>query len=73
MLMLGRKKWVNARMVERGGWSALDAVEHGGENMQEPKKLSVSFTHELLHTRGMKLHWTESKYIVDDDDFEDIK
>ena len=40
---------------------------------EEPKNLSVSFTRELLHTRGMKLHWTESKYIVDDDDFEDIK
>ena len=73
MVMLRRKKWVNARMVEGAGWSALDAVEHGGENMQEPKKLSVSFTHELLHMRGMKLHQTESKYIVYDEDFKDIK
>ena len=31
------EKWVNARMVERGGWSALDAVEHGGENMRSQK------------------------------------
>ena len=61
---------MNARMVEGAGWSALDAVEHGGENMEEAKNLSVSFTRELLHSRGMKLHWTESEYIVD---FEDIK
>ena len=73
MLMLGRKKWVNARMVERG-WvvrSGCCGARRG--KYEEPKNLSVSFTRELLHTRGMKLHWTESKYIVDDDDFEDIK
>ena len=62
------------RMAEAAGWSALDALEHGrGKIWRGAKNLSVSFTHELLHTWGMKLHWTESKYVVDDDEFKAIR
>ena len=38
--------------VECGAWS----VEHGGKIWSGGKNLSVSFTRELWHMRGMKLH-----------------